>query len=126
VSEERQQTCVKIDRSATHDPIIALSADRAKAESEPWLIIGAGKVGTAAPVPGTAIAVAGTIMVVTPDRWPPVIVTIMVPLMVGGRPVIVVAASAVMVCASMVVIPTVTRLVMALRSVGERGAASDQ
>jgi hypothetical protein len=65
-------------------------------------------------------------MVVTPDRWPPVIVIIIVRTLVGVRPVIVLAASAVMVCTFLMVIPTVTRLVMALRSVGERSAASDQ
>jgi ABC-type uncharacterized transport system permease subunit len=65
-------------------------------------------------------------MVVTPDRRPPVMVTIIVRMWVGVRPVIVLAASAVMVCAIMIVIPTVTRLGITLRSVGERGAASDQ
>jgi ABC-type uncharacterized transport system permease subunit len=65
-------------------------------------------------------------MVVTPDRRPPVMVTIIVRMLVGVRPVIVLAASAVMVCAILIVIPTLTRLGIALRSIGERGAASDQ
>jgi len=42
------------------------------------------------------------------------------------RPVMVSAASAVMVCAILMVIPTVTRVGVAFRSVGERSAASDQ
>jgi ABC-type uncharacterized transport system permease subunit len=65
-------------------------------------------------------------MVVTPDRRPPVMVTIIVRMLVVVRPVMVLAASAVLVCAILMVIPTVTRLGIALRSVGERGAASDQ
>jgi ABC-type uncharacterized transport system permease subunit len=65
-------------------------------------------------------------MVVTPDRRPPVVVTIIVRMWIGVRPVIVLTSSAVMVCAFVVVIPTLTRLGIALRSVGERGAASDQ
>jgi hypothetical protein len=47
-------------------------------------------------------------------------------MLVGVRPVIILAAAVVMVCAILVVIPTVTRLVITLRCVGERGAASDQ
>jgi len=65
-------------------------------------------------------------MVVTPDRRTPVTVTIIVRMWVVVRPVMVLAAAAVMVCAILMVIPTVARLGMALRSVGERGAASDQ
>jgi ABC-type uncharacterized transport system permease subunit len=53
-------------------------------------------------------------------------VTIIVRMWVVVRPVMVSAASAVMVCAILMVIPTVTRLGIALRSVGEHGAASDQ
>jgi ABC-type uncharacterized transport system permease subunit len=53
-------------------------------------------------------------------------VPIIVRMWVVVRPVMVSAASAVMVCAILMVIPTVTRLGIALRSVGKRGAASDQ
>jgi ABC-type uncharacterized transport system permease subunit len=53
-------------------------------------------------------------------------VTIIVRMWVVVRPVMVLAASAVMVSAFLIVIPTVTRQGITLRSVGERGAASDQ